>query len=274
MNYRIDSLPGALVVHLKQPLRTEEIAILVSEVSRLMADLPPECGAVALVPENSYELDFFFLRDFASVAKDLKASQKKFVIVTLYRSVQKLLKEKGLDGLMSCVHTLDEVTEKKRSLKLDVSFVNPFIEGAVNTFRIQCATELVPEKMYVKGKTSKLKVGIAGVIGLTSKGFNGSIAICYPKEMFLKLMERMLGESFPDITSDLEDGAGELLNMIFGHAKTILNEQGHAIEKAIPTIVRGDQLEVRHLTQSTTLVIPFTSDIGPIHIEVSIQANS
>jgi hypothetical protein len=48
-------------------------------------------------------------------------------------------------------------------------------------------------------------------------------------------MGKMLGEEFKAITQDLQTGAAELLNIIFGSAKVVLNEQGYAIQKAIPT---------------------------------------
>ncbi|MDX9731901.1 MAG: chemotaxis protein CheX, partial [Bdellovibrionales bacterium] len=119
-----------------------------------------------------------------------------------------------------------------------------------------------------------LLYGIAGVISLTSAAFKGSIAICYPQETFLSLMSHMLGETYTAITNDLEDGAAELLNITFGQAKAVLNEKGYKIDKAIPTVVRGRELRVRHVASQPTMIVPFESSSGPLHIEISLEAQN
>jgi chemotaxis protein CheX len=109
---------------------------------------------------------------------------------------------------------------------------------------------------------------IAAVIGLTGKNFTGSIALCFPKEVFLKVMTNMLGEPYTDITDDMQDGAAELLNMIFGQAKIVLNEAGYEIEKAIPTVIKGHQIETQHPADRPVLVFPFRTEAGVFHIEI------
>lgn len=155
--------------------------------------------------------------------------------------------------------------------KIDVNFINPFIEGALETLKIQCSSAAQAGKPFIKGQGPTITTDLAAVIGLTSPSFNGSIAICFPQNVFLTIMERMLGEKNEAITKELEDGASELLNIIFGQAKKALNQKGYAIQKAIPTIVRGHELAVRHLTPSSTLVLPFEMDVGAFHIEVATE---
>lgn len=157
---------------------------------------------------------------------------------------------------------------------IDVKFINPFIEGALETLKTQCQTTCKPGKMFLRGAGNEMRlhVEIAAIIGLTSKVFKGSISICFPRATFLKIMGRMLGEDYQEVTSDLEDGAGELLNIIFGHAKRVLNEKNYAIEKAIPSIARGTGLSVKHFTPKPTVVLPFSSDAGDFEIEVAMDS--
>jgi chemotaxis protein CheX len=157
------------------------------------------------------------------------------------------------------------------SSKIDVNFINPFIEGALETLKTQCSVNANAGKLFLKGKGPEITTDIAAVIGLTSSAFNGSVAICFPKEVFLVIMEKMLGEKQATITKELEDGACELLNIIFGQAKRVLNTKGYAIAKAIPTIVQGSGMAVRHLTPSPTIVLPFETGFGAFHIEIATQ---
>jgi len=155
--------------------------------------------------------------------------------------------------------------------KLDISFINPFIDGAIETLKIQCSFEAKAGKPFLKGKGPEIKTDIAAVIGLTSATFNGTVALCFSESLFLIMMEKMLGEKNTSITKELEDGASELLNIIFGQAKKVLNEKGYKIEKAIPTIVRGSNLSVKHLSSNPTLVLPFETEFGIFHMEITTQ---
>jgi CheY-specific phosphatase CheX len=83
----------------------------------------------------------------------------------------------------------------------------------------------------------------------------------------------MLGEKYTELNDELQDGAAELLNMIFGHAKVILNKQGHTIQKAIPTVIRGGNLQTTHLGNSKVVVLPFSvgAEIGEFYIEICAE---
>ncbi len=157
--------------------------------------------------------------------------------------------------------------------QLDTSFFKPFIEGALNTIKVQCNLSAVGESPYIKGTKPDLNIAIAGIIGITSPKFTGSITLCFPEKVFLGMMERMLGEPFKEITSDLQDGVAELLNIIFGHAKVILNSQGHTIQKAIPTIIRGEKIQTTQMSKAKTFVLPFKSELGDFCVEICSESS-
>lgn len=158
------------------------------------------------------------------------------------------------------------------NLNVDVKFIQPFVDGALETLKVQCGTQAKPGAPYLKSANPPgYMVEIAGMIGVASDAFTGSLSLCFPKDTFIKVMERMLGEAVPDITPEIEDGAGELINIIFGFAKRQLNDRGYTIEKALPSIVRGAQISTRYLTSTPVVVMPFQTDIGLFHIEVAVQ---
>src|ERR1700744_6373713 len=104
---------------------------------------------------------------------------------------------------------------------LDVNFVKPFVDGTIHTLEVQCHVTAKVGKPYIKGKSGgePPQIDIAGIIGITSPSFKGSISLCFPEKTFLGIMGKMLGETYTSITKDVEDGAGELTNIIFGAAK-------------------------------------------------------
>jgi len=158
--------------------------------------------------------------------------------------------------------------------EIDVRFIKPFIDGTITTLRVQCSVEAKPEKPFIKGSKPQPNFELTGIIGITSEAFTGSITLCFPGPVFLALMGKMLGEEFPVITEDLQSGAAELLNIIFGSAKVVLNQQGYAIQKAIPTVISGVGLKTTQLGQQPGMVLPFTTSVGEFHIEITLEAAS
>ena len=160
------------------------------------------------------------------------------------------------------------------SKKVDVNFFKPFIDGTRNTIKIQCNLEITHGKPFIKGTQAQPPFEIAGVIGITSNAFTGTITICFPATVYLKIMSNMLGETFTEISRDLQDGAAELMNIIFGSAKVILNQQGYAIQKAIPTVICGTNLNTSHMGSGAVMVLPFNTDVGEFHIEIVTEGVS
>ncbi len=157
--------------------------------------------------------------------------------------------------------------------QLDVRFFKPFVEGAMNTLKTQCGLTAQAQKPFIKGQQPQPDIAIAGIIGITSTAFNGTITLCFPEAVFLGAMSKMLGEEFKEVTNDLQDGVAELLNIIFGQAKVVLNHQGHTIQKAIPTVVRGEKLSTRSMSTSLVIVLPFKTELGEFIIEVCSETS-
>lgn len=156
--------------------------------------------------------------------------------------------------------------------QLDVKFFKPFVEGTMNTLKIQCGVDINSDKPFIKGTQPQPAFAIAGVIGITSTAFNGTITLCFPEQAFLGVMSKMLGENFTVITQELQDGVAELLNIIFGQAKVILNNQGYIIQKAIPTVVRGQQIVTSSVTSGPVIVLPFKTNVGEFQVEICSEA--
>jgi chemotaxis protein CheX len=109
------------------------------------------------------------------------------------------------------------------------------------------------------------------LITIISDAFTGSISLCFDKRTFLNICENMLGDTYSEIDEEVEDAAAELLNIIFGKAKTDLNDKsGYNLKKAIPTIIKGPGIRVKQTTQPA-IILPFESDAGTFTLEVELS---
>ncbi len=155
---------------------------------------------------------------------------------------------------------------------IDAEFINPFIKAAKVAFLTQASTDLVSGTPYIKPPDEEIRMEVAGVISLSNPSVSGSISLCFKREVFLKIYENMVGEKHSEISPEIEDAAGELLNIIFGQAKTILNDQkGYSLERAIPTIVVGERLRLKYSRHAPVILIPFECSAGLFHLVVVVE---
>lgn len=221
--------------------------------------------------QNRFTISDAAVRALAQVARHAKRSGRGTFCLACPPGFKKILTQMGMDLLLIPLEVEMPKAAKKRSL-LDAGFVNPFIEGTLEVLKVQCSFACTPKRLALKAQFTPLeRTEIAGVLSLSSATFKGSIAICFSKKVFLALMSRMLGETFTEMSPEIEDGGAEITNMIFGHAKKILNERGYSLERALPTVIKGQDLSVRHVPTAETVVLPFDSEDGEFFMEITID---
>lgn len=228
-----------------------------------------DCKDLADLKPNAYR--FFVLFNQA-----LKSNNKSFYCLNLNIKVLNQIRQDGLTSVFVPVSSLEEAKRRASPNRpvVDVAFINPFISATRKVLETQAQTPLSPGKAYLRKHSERIPMEIAGVISLTCSEFSGSITICFRAEVFLKIYENMVGEQHHEITPEIEDAAGELLNIIFGQAKTVLNDQkGYTLEKAIPTVLVGEKLKLHHQSRNPAIVLPFESSAGAFHIEILIDQN-
>lgn len=266
----------SIVYNIAEELTQELAEAIATDVKQEMT-ANEKIEAIVFHTDNQH-VSYKGFKTLSQLAVAQKKPKFQMYVLTQLKATTTLIRSEGMDIILKLVESMAEVPQRASSVskpggaKMDVSFINPFIEGAIKTLDVQCQVAVTIDKPLLKTKETKLpSIDILGVIGITSKAFNGNISICFPGKVFLFIMSKMLGEDYKEITKDLEDGAGEILNMIFGHAKRVLNENGHSFEKAIPAIVRAKDLSVSHLNDQGSIILPFKSEAGDFFMEISMN---
>jgi chemotaxis protein CheX len=214
-------------------------------------------------------------RPFVLYNQSLKSGGKAMFALGMSQRLLAQVKSDGLTSVFVPVATIEEAKRRSRGgdrVTVDVEFINPFIAATRNVLETQAQTKLQPGKAYLKKQNEQIPMEIAGVISLVCSDFRGSITICFRAATFLRIYENMVGEKHEQITAEMEDAAGELLNIIFGQAKTVLNDQkGYTLEKALPTVLVGEKLKLHHQSRYPAIVLPFESAVGAFHIEIVVD---
>lgn len=226
-----------------------------------------DCGELVDFKPNAYR--FFVLYN-----QSLKTNGKTLFCINLNPKVLTQLRQDGLMSVFVPASSLEDAKRRSQSNRpiVDVEFINPFLLATRKVLETQAQLPLTPGKPYLRKPSERIPMEIAGVISLTCTEFTGSITICFRAEVFLRIYEKMVGEKHEEIGPEIEDAAGELLNIIFGQAKTVLNDvKGYTLEKALPTILVGDRLKLHHQSRNPAIVLPFESEAGAFHLEILVD---
>ncbi|MEE9275140.1 MAG: chemotaxis protein CheX [bacterium] len=154
---------------------------------------------------------------------------------------------------------------------MKVEFVNPFLQATINV--ISTMAMITPKPGKPRLKEGNLSRGdVTGIIGLTGPA-EGSLAVSFSASCALKIVENMLGEKHTELNDEVADAVGELTNMISGDARAQLQKVGFEFTAAIPTVVRGKDHIVKHISKGgPTVLIPFSTDDGDFYIEASFSS--
>lgn len=150
---------------------------------------------------------------------------------------------------------------------MDVSYVNPFIKSAVETFETMLNTKAMPGKPTIK-KDGQPTFDISGIIGLSGEAL-GNVVISFPKVTALKVISTLLGTPIKIVGPEVTDGIGELANIIAGNAKQGLTS--YRINISLPKVIIGKNHSVSSPSGVPAIVIPFTSEFGEFAMEISLK---
>lgn len=255
-------------IRLLGPQTPEAARELLSQIPQMIEDRPTD---YVVYCETLNDCSGPWTRTLMTLHQKLKSIDKQVRLIGASENLQRSLKKEGVDSSLKISSTLKAALVDFGLMKekvLDVNFINPFLTATIKVLQTQSSTEAKAGQIYTKGAREKFLGDISGVIGLVSEAFTGSVVITFPEKTFLGVMSRMLDEEFTEISKEIEDGAGEITNIIFGQAKIVLNERGYGIKTALPSVVTGQQHSILQMSNGPRMVIPFETDLGPFFVEI------
>lgn len=216
-------------------------------------------------------------RSLVSLSQQIRKAGRTIVSFNIDSELTQQFKMAGISDALNATSDFNLFLKKLNSQKpeLDVQLINPFLEATLMTLEQQANTKCEAQKPYLIGLDEKPRsddIAIAGVISLSTEQFSGSITLAFTEVVFLKIYESMCGEVVEKMTAEIEDAAGELLNIIYGSAKTKINEMhNYKLAPALPTILSGEKIKIRQTTYQKVIVLPFKTDFGLFRVEISID---
>ena len=148
---------------------------------------------------------------------------------------------------------------------MNVEFINPFISSALNVFSTMLGTRLERGPLSLKSEQTPV-YEVSGLIGLCGR-CQGMVVVNVGAETAIGMAAAMLGYRPASVDGEVMDAVGEVTNMVAGAAKVQLAKYEMSI--GLPTVIYGSSPSIKFPAATTPIVIPFTSDLGPVSIEVA-----
>jgi chemotaxis protein CheX len=149
---------------------------------------------------------------------------------------------------------------------MDVQLVNPFIDATLHVLSSLAFTEAHVGKPYVK-RDAVAQGDVSGVVGLSGEA-NGTISVTFSRKCILTIVSRMFGEEVSEITDEVKDAVGEILNIVSGNGRQKLQGLGKNLHGGIPTVITGKNHVIAHVTSKPIIAVPFSTENGDFTFEV------
>ena len=150
---------------------------------------------------------------------------------------------------------------------MDVTLVNPFIEGTLHILDTTAFVKVAPEPPYLK--TDSFTQGdITGFLEI-SGDLTGTAAITFSEKSILGIVSAMFGEEMTELNDEIADAVGEICNMVAGHVTTKIAELDKKIKVKFVEIIMGSRNAISHAAAGEHVIsIPFRSTKGKVLLEV------
>jgi chemotaxis protein CheX len=149
---------------------------------------------------------------------------------------------------------------------MKVEYINPFLTSTILVFDSMLHCKLERGTPYLKNGAQP-QHEVSAMIGLSGKA-QGTVVLGLSREAAISAAEVLLQERPAEINRDVTDAVGELVNIIAGSAKAMLEHLDMRV--SLPTVITGKCHCIEFPTKVTPLCIPFKSPWGDITVEVGL----
>ena len=159
-------------------------------------------------------------------------------------------------------------------MSVDIKKIPACVERAmIHAFKVQLSTNANVASMTMHPDPSKIgSMDCLSTIMLASTALTGSLSLGFSTPTFLKVLEKMIGETYSEITSENCDASSEILNIIYGQARREINECGFDFELGIPSTVIGKNLAIAKSNLSgQVLFFNCSSELGDFVVVLSLK---
>ncbi len=161
------------------------------------------------------------------------------------------------------------MTPNRNPREEELAYLTPFIASTKDVFSTMASMDISYKTVYFQNDHRMLG-DISGVIGLSGDA-EGTVVITFYWQLAQRVISSIMGVAPEDISADLlNDGVGEIINMISGSAKRFLADTPYYFQLSLPTVILGWQHEIGHPENASVAVLVFDVEDQSFAVQVSL----
>ncbi len=265
-------LEGVNYITLPGSLGEDAVNTLVAKMNG-WAELDAEMHVMDFKATLNFTNAFFVAAQ--AFAEKLKAKNSKLISVNMSEAVAKEVKRLGLEASFNRIQNFPGDLYKKKTLsendlrRLLFKYLAQAAFAAVET-TLQ-STVSCDENYSAKAEEVPLnQFDMISAVNVNNDFLQAEFRLCSSSKVLERLARAMLG---PDTVIDaelIESMALELLNMIYGHAKSNLNDkESFRLPSVIPRLMRKTEFNrIKRSGAAQLTIMPMVTPMGAFYVEV------
>jgi CheY-specific phosphatase CheX len=247
-------------------------------------DFESKTSAWCDLPTKIHALDFrrakkvspSFYQQIWNFQKSLEKKGIRLVSINITSDLEVQLKKDGVLEQFGLIRDFKSINHfvQKNSNHDDVrqTLVKYLVESGRHAMETLFQVTVAADENYLENlREFKIEnFHRASTIAVASPFIKAEFRLYFPKDTLIKLTQQMVGEIYTE-EETLNSTVTELLNMIYGGAKSKLNDdKAYNLPAAIPTLVLKEGIAKLRRTQDLRqlVVIPYASPLGTYYLEV------
>ena len=151
---------------------------------------------------------------------------------------------------------------------MDVKFLNPFIDAAVEVMKAEVGIDVARGDLTVQ-KTAMTTDDVTVLIHLVGQVY-GVVLYGMPILTGLNVVSQIMGQKFTEFNSLAQSGVAELGNVITGRSTIKFSEAGFSSNISTPTIITGKGVQISTL-DFPRIIVPLRSQLGDIMVHLALK---
>ena len=203
----------------------------------------------------------------------------KFSIICSPKTYAAITKQ-GIERMVNpypSLETFSTATGLAQNINKDNAriFLNTTIDSVMLSIKMMLETEVTSNNIRIVDANSTMPdLQVGAIASIVSTYFNGNLVLGFSNDVFKKAMSKFLQMEVTEITPVIKDGAAELLNVIIGQTKIVLNEKGFAIQQVIPSVLSGEKINVFPPSKQKAILIENVCDFGKFYLILSTNTSN
>ena len=230
--------------------------------------------------KNVEKIDDSFSDNFQIFKTAAQAKNCSVISVNFRPKVLEGIKRKGHEKIFGYVSSFDSIasTAPRDTAAETRNWVIKYLVAASrDAMNIMFNTTVAADENYRESVKDfgPEKFHRVAFVGIKSAKFTADLRLYFEKSVLSQLATLSLGGNAALIDDEVIDStATELLNLIYGSAKSKINDaRGYNLPNAIPTLITAAQVaETRSKDPKRVAIIPFVTPIGAYYLEVDLGA--